>query len=199
MHSWNHFNQEAGYASCLNLYMDLLPYIDQVWIGEGRDYNTPPDYWLTEIAGIPFGLPGQMLKDGGNPWRGMVYGITNRAGWSGTPPNALWQFWDHYALPEMTMMGYWEAGNPVSVDNPAIRVTVFKGKEATILAVGNFSGQEQECRLVIDYEKLGLTATSVSIRIPGIENYQDSQTNVSPGHLVVPAGKGYLMVIKKEN
>jgi hypothetical protein len=32
--------------------MEHLPYIDRVWIGEGRDYNTPPDYWLVEISGI---------------------------------------------------------------------------------------------------------------------------------------------------
>ena len=25
MHSWNHFNEYAGWASCLNLYMDLFP------------------------------------------------------------------------------------------------------------------------------------------------------------------------------
>jgi len=44
LHSWNHFNKLAGFTNCLNLYMDLLPYFDQVWIGEGRDYNRMPDY-----------------------------------------------------------------------------------------------------------------------------------------------------------
>ncbi|MEN6455119.1 MAG: glycoside hydrolase domain-containing protein, partial [Prolixibacteraceae bacterium] len=78
LHSWNHFNKWAGFTSCLNLYMDLLPYFDLVWIGEGRDYNRKPDHWLVEVSGIPFGLSGQMLEGGGNPWRGMVYGITNR-------------------------------------------------------------------------------------------------------------------------
>jgi len=73
LHSWNHFNGWAGYASCLNLYMDLLPYFDLTWIGEARDYNRMPDHWLIEVSGIPFGLPGQMLEGGGNPWRGMVY------------------------------------------------------------------------------------------------------------------------------
>ena len=72
LHSWNHFNEWAGYTNCLNLYMDLLPYFDLVWIGEGRDYDRSPDHWLIEVSGIPFGLPGQMLEGGGNPWRGMV-------------------------------------------------------------------------------------------------------------------------------
>ena len=42
LHSWNHFNKWAGFANCLNLYMDMLPYFDLVWIGEGRDYNRMP-------------------------------------------------------------------------------------------------------------------------------------------------------------
>jgi hypothetical protein len=61
LHSWNHFNKWAGFTNCLNLYMDLLPYLDLVWIGEGRDYNRAPDHWLVEVSGIPFGVPGQML------------------------------------------------------------------------------------------------------------------------------------------
>ena len=69
LHSWNHFNEWAGYTNCLNLYMDMLPYFDLIWIGEGRDYNRDPDHWLIEVSGIPFGLPGQMLEGGGNPWR----------------------------------------------------------------------------------------------------------------------------------
>jgi hypothetical protein len=46
LHSWNHFNDMAGFASCLNLYMELLPCFDLLWIGEGRDYNRKPDHWL---------------------------------------------------------------------------------------------------------------------------------------------------------
>jgi hypothetical protein len=96
LHSWNPFNGLAGFANSLNLYMDLLPYLDLVWIGEGRDYNRMPDYWLVEVSGIPYGLPGQMLEGGGNPWRGMVYGMTNRAGWwkGDNPPTPIWKFWD---------------------------------------------------------------------------------------------------------
>ena len=50
--------------------MELFPYIDSLWFGEGFNYNENPDYWLVEIAGIPYGLFGEMLQDDGNPWRG---------------------------------------------------------------------------------------------------------------------------------
>jgi hypothetical protein len=56
MHTWNHYNEYGKFASSLNVYMDELPYIDQLWIGEARNYDLAPDYWLVEISGIPFGF-----------------------------------------------------------------------------------------------------------------------------------------------
>jgi hypothetical protein len=35
LHSWNHMNEWAGFANCLNLYMEILPYLDRLWLGEG--------------------------------------------------------------------------------------------------------------------------------------------------------------------
>ena len=53
--------------SAANKYMEHFPYINSLWFGECYDYNEPPDYWLVEISGIPFGLYGEMLEGGGNP------------------------------------------------------------------------------------------------------------------------------------
>lgn len=198
MHSWNHFNQYGGWASCMNLYMSLFPYIDQLWIGEGRNYNTPPDYWLVEISGIPFGVPSEMLQGGGNPWRGMVYGMTNRAGWTGTPPDNIWKFWDKYDIKDKTMIGYWDPNNPVSVNDDSVKVTVYKGKNSTLLAVGNFGSTNQTCSLHIDYAKLGYDPLKCIIVIPAIERYQDSQRLQTLRDLNIPAKKGYLMVVKEK-
>ena len=200
MHSWDHFNQYAGYASCLNLYMDLLPYIDQLWIGEGRNYDTPPDYWLVEIAGIPFGLPGQMLQGGGNPWRGMIYGITDRAGWSGgTPPDNIWKFWDQYHIQQKEMIGYWDKNCPVTSSNNSVKVTVYKGKTQTIIAVANFGQTEQSASLKINYQQLGLDRSKVEFRVPFILRYQDEKRLASLEKLDVPAKKGYLIVMEDKN
>jgi hypothetical protein len=198
MHSWNHFNKFGGWASCMNLYMDLFPYIDQLWIGEGRNYNTPPDYWLVEISGIPFGLPGQMLQGGGNPWRGMVYGMTNRAGWSGTPPDHIWRFWDQYHMKDKTMIGYWDPNNPVNVDDDSVKVTVYKGSEESILAVGNFGSTDQLCSLTIDFHKLGYDKAKCSFIIPEIQRYQHGRQLTALDQLKVPGGEGYLIVVKRE-
>jgi hypothetical protein len=196
MHSWNHFNKWAGYASCLNLYMDLLPYLDLVWIGEGRDYNRMPDHWLVEVSGIPFGLMGQMLEGGGNPWRGMIYGITNRAGWSGNPPSEIWKFWDKYSIGGKELVGYWQPDCPVTVNNDSVRASIFKGDAESIIAIANWSKEEQTTSVAIDWSALKYNPSSSTISIPSITGFQDEELQQSLSSITIPGGKGYLIVIK---
>ena len=173
LHSWNHFNKWAGFTNCLNLYMDLLPYLDLVWIGEGRDYNRAPDHWLIEVSGIPFGLPGQMLEGGGNLWRGMVYGITNRPGWVGISPAGLWKFWDKYKIEEKIMTGYWEKANPVKTNNSLVKASIYKSDDEVIISIANWSDKEQKCSVDIAWSKLGMEKASTDIFIPEIKGISD--------------------------
>ena len=196
-HSWNHFNKWAGFANCLNLYMDLLPYFDLVWIGEGRDYNRAPDHWLIEVSGIPFGLTGQMLQDGGNPWRGMVYGITARAGWKGSiPPTDIWKFWDNYRIESKEMIGYWDKNNPVICNNPMVKASVYKGNDESIISVANWSNTDEEATLTVDWAKIGLNSGKSDVFIPEIKDFQAKQTSISLNKITIPGKKGYLIVIK---
>lgn len=72
---------------------------DSLWFGEGFDYwGQSPEWWLLETSGLPFGLTGDMIRegtvgpDGGctadgcvptrgkgcpdpNRWLGMVFGM----------------------------------------------------------------------------------------------------------------------------
>ncbi len=197
LHSWNHYNEWAGYTNCLNLYMDLLPYFDLVWIGEGRDYDRMPDHWLIEVSGIPFGLPGQMLQDGGNPWRGMVYGITNRAGWSGDPTE-IWKFWDQYRISDKYMTGYWDEDIPVKADNKLVKATFYEGLEEHIIAVANWDEQDQPCSLEINWNKLGIERSACKFLIPFIPGFQDQQLPTTVNELIIPGKKGFLIVLKKK-
>lgn len=199
MHSWNHFNKWAGYASCLNLYMDLLPYMDLVWIGEARNYDRLPDHWLIEVSGIPFGLPGQMLEGGGNPWRGMVYGITTRAGWTINPPTEIWKFWDEHHIKDKNMTGYWEKTCPVNCNNPLVKATIYKGKDETIIAVANWSVDNQAVSLSVDWIKLGIDPSQSNISIPEIKDFQAEQKQVSLDKITIPGKKGFLILIKNKN
>lgn len=201
-HSWNHFAKSAGFASCLNLYMDLLPYFDFLWIGEGQDYNRTPDRWLIEISGIPFGLSGQMLEYGGNPmnpWRGMVYGITSRAGARGSQPDDIWKFWDNYKIENKEMIGYWDKNNPVICYNPTVKASIYKGSDESIIAVANWTKDDQPVNVDVDFTKLGYDPADCELSIPDIPDYQKQFSSVDLHKLIIPGGKGYLILIKRKS
>jgi len=195
LHSWNHFNAWAGYAHCLNLYMDLLPYFDLVWIGEGRDYDRLPDHWLIEVSGIPFGLPGQMLQGGGNPWRGMVYGITNRVGWTKNSPEYLWKFFDDYRLAEREMIGYWDNTCPVHTDNTNLIASVFRGPEDVVIAIGNWSDEKQSGSLEINWKSININPEKCTFLVPGINEFQKPAQMTSGESLLIEGGKGLIIVV----
>ena len=96
-----------------NQYAEFFPYVDRLFFGEGFKYNDmPPDAWLVGASGIPFGLMGDMLDYGsdwqrGNPWRGMIYGMTNRLGaGADMPPDleALRRVW-HCRVADDRLLG----------------------------------------------------------------------------------------------
>ena len=196
LHSWNHFNELAGWSSCLNMYMDLLPYIDLVWIGEGRNYNRAPDHWLVEISGIPFGNAGQML--GGNRWRGMVYGITDRAGWTrDSAQRYLWKLWDAVKIQDMEMLGYWDPACPAHTDNDSVKISVFKGAKQSLLAIANWTKVDQVCNIKLDAKLMGTDNSKLSFVIPGIETFQEQQSLQSLDGITVPAGKGFVILVER--
>ncbi|MEG1635461.1 MAG: DUF6067 family protein, partial [Rikenellaceae bacterium] len=110
LHSANQFNAKDGFINSAFLYMEHMPYLDRLWFGEYFKYEKSPDYWMTEVSGIPFGMMGEMLQDDGNPWRGMLYGMTARFGYNGADkqiPKLFWTVWDDFGIQDSRMIGYW--------------------------------------------------------------------------------------------
>lgn len=194
-HTWNHFNDWAGWACCLNLYMDLLPYLDLLWIGEGRSYDMSPDYWLVEISGIPFGVTSQMLEGGGNPWRGMIFGMTNRLGWGGPTPEHLWKFWDQHRFVDREMVGFWDPNCPVKMDTPSLGATVFRGEKDAVIAVANWTDKPVEGRVVVDRRALGLTAGDGTADVPAIPGLQEARTVDLNEPIRIEGKKGTIIVL----
>jgi len=199
MHTWNHYNKYAKWASSLNLYMDMLPFIDQLWVGEARDYNRSSDYWLIEVSGIPFGLTSQMLNKGGNKYRGMTFGITNRLGWyRATSPEYLWKFWDEYHIDKKEMIGFWNPTSPVKTDNPETEVSIYKGKDEVIIAVANWTSKDQKCKLKIDWKALGLSEDNITASIPAIQEFQEAKSINIKNEISMEPEKGFLIVINRK-
>jgi len=196
LHTWNHFNKLAGWACCLNQYMDLLPCFDLLWIGEGRSYDLSPDYWLVEISGIPFGVTSQMLEGGGNPWRGLLFGMTNRLGWAGSTPEHIWRFWDEYRFVEREMVGFWDASCPVTTDTASLGASVFRGEKDAVVAVTNWTDKPVEGRLVIDWRAMGLNADACVAILPAITSLQEAGTLDLTRPVRIEGRKGIVFVLR---
>lgn len=157
--------------------------------------NHEPDHWLIEVSGIPFGLTGQMLHEGGNPWRGMVYGITNRPGWCEPAPTGIWNFWDQHEIQKKTMIGYWEKDLPLWHNNPAVRASFFKGENESWIAIANWSENDQQVSVLPDYNRLGYDADKCRVYLPDITGFQQGKAEIDLNELLIPGGKGYIIVI----
>ncbi|MCX6570725.1 MAG: DUF6067 family protein [Candidatus Aminicenantes bacterium] len=202
LHSANQYNVRDGFASSANLYLEHFPFLNRLWFGEYFDYNGGgSDYWLVEMSGIPFGLMGEMLQDGGNPWRGMVFGMTSRLPWAGDP-RPLWKVWDEFGITASEMVGWWVEKNPVKTGNAKVLATAYikrgDGKAArtsVLVALASWAKEPVDARLAIDWKTLGLDPKKVILRAPAIENFQPA-AELRPGDAIrVEPGKGLLLVL----
>jgi hypothetical protein len=198
LHSANQYNPRDGFNNSANLYMEHFPYLNRLWFGEYFDYEkNPPDFFLTEVSGIPFGLMGEMLEGGGNPWRGMVYGMTNRMPWSdNADPRPIWKAWDDFGMEGTKMIGYWSPSCPVRTGQDKIPATVYVKKGAALVAVASWAGQDTTVRLNIDWQRLGIDPAHASIEAPEIANFQPHRIFPIDGEIPVSKGKGWLLVIR---
>lgn len=163
MHMWNHEETRAGDVSCLNLYAELLPFLDSIWLGEGFFYKKySPEYMLAEVSGIPYGVPGQMLQDGGDLYAGMLYAMNNRFGWGCKNAVDMYKIWDEFEIQKSKMLGYWHSENPIKTDNSNVLTTVYLKDDSALLCVYNFSDYTEKFNFVIDNRKLGFSISKCS-------------------------------------
>jgi len=197
LHSANQYNPRDGFASSANLYLEHFPYLDRLWFGEYFDYaGSPSDYWLVEISGIPFGLMGEMLQDGGNPWRGMIYGMTNRLPWSGRNPADIWKVWDAFGIGESRMIGYWVPGNPVRTDRRDVLATAYVRKDGALVSLASWAEAPVMVRLVVDWKALGLDPKTVRLTAPPIPGVQFETSFAPSDPIPLEPGKGWLLVLR---
>ncbi|HOW84526.1 MAG TPA: DUF6067 family protein [Candidatus Aminicenantes bacterium] len=203
LHSANQYNVRDGFASSANLYLEHFPYLDRLWFGEYFDYNgSGPDYWLVELSGLPFGLMGEMLQDGGNPWRGMVFGMTARLPWAGDP-RPLWKVWDEFGITKSEMAGWWTASNPVRTGTPDVLATCYVrkgdgkgGRPSALVALASWAKAPVDVRLAVDWKKLGLDPKKASLRAPAIDKFQEGG-EFEPGDPIrIEPGKGLLLILR---
>ena len=194
-HNGNHFSHEYGLSNCANQFMELMPYINSIWFGEGFDYNETPDYWLVELSGIPYGLFGEMLGVG-NPWRGMVYGMASRLGWVDADPRPIWKAWDTFGIQDARMIGYWDPACPIKTDHKDVLATVYVKKGHALVALASWAKEPVACRLKIDWQALGLDPKKARLHATAIASFQEAKDFDASSPIPVLPGRGWLLVIE---
>jgi hypothetical protein len=197
LHSANQYNPRDGFANSANLYLEHFPYINRLWFGEYFDYNALPDFWLVEMSGIPFGLMGEMLQDGGNAWRGMVFGMTSRLPWAGNP-RPVWQAWDAFGIKNSRMMGYWAPSCPVKTGHADVLATAYVKKGKTLVSLASWCKNPVEVELKIDWRALGLKAKKCIIEAPEIEDFQEKRLFRVGEKIPVQPARGWLLIVREE-
>jgi predicted Zn-dependent protease len=196
LHSANQYNPRDGFASSANLYLEHFPFLNRLWFGEYFDYDSRPDYWLVEISGIPFGLMGEMLEKGGNPWRGMTLGMTARLPWSGDPA-PLWKVWDAFGIQQSRLQGWWSGLDPVTTSDANVLATTWIKAGSAMVSVGSWRDDDVSVRFTIDWKALGLDPARTRVRAPAIDGFQEAASWAPDASITVPGKKGLLLILEQ--
>jgi hypothetical protein len=197
LHSANQYNVHDGFASSTNLYLEHFPYINRLWFGEYFNYDSEPDYWLTEISGIPYGLMGEMLQDGGNAWRGMIFGMTARLPWAGDP-TSVWNIMDKFGIQGSQMIGYWVPACPVKTDNPNVICTVYKKDKKSLISIASWDKKKTDVKMLIDWTALGISPEKAKLTAIGAKDFQTDATFSPDQKIPVEPGKGWLLILEEK-
>lgn len=203
LHSWNYFSNNtvddsrlAGWGNSMNLYIDNFAFIDRLWFGEGFDYGEGPDTWLVEMSGIPFGMMGEMLQDGGNIFRGMVFGMTCRLP-NANDPSGVWALWHAFDMANATMLGYWNPACPVRTGSEEILATVYRRPEKALIAVASWAEAARDVRLAIDFKALDLDPERCRLTAPAVRDFQEAFPAELGKPLRVLPGQGCLLLLEE--
>jgi len=194
LHSANQFNPRDGFINSAMLYMEHFPYISRLWFGEYFEYDRDPGYWLTEVSGLPFGLMGEMLQDGGHPYRGLLYGMTARI-YGDVDPRPVWRMMDDFGIADSRMLGYWLEDAPVTTDRPGILATTYVRPNRLLIVLGSWSDADETVRLRVDPEFLPV-GSSARPYAPDVEGLQRA-ADVDLSRVRVPADRGLFVIVPR--
>jgi hypothetical protein len=185
-----------------NQYTEYFPFINKIWFGESFQYNKmSPENWLVESSGIPFGIMGDMLHAGGNPWRGLVYGMTVRYPWFtegvNCDPRAIWKVWNSFGIAGSKMIGYWNTSCPVKTSNSNVLATVYKKHDKSLVSVASWDKGGTAVQLLIDWKSLGLDPAKAKLIAPEIPGFQPAKKFNSTDSIFVEPAKGWLLIISE--
>mmetsp|Transcript_6595 Transcript_6595/g.14622 ORF Transcript_6595/g.14622 Transcript_6595/m.14622 type:complete len:538 (+) Transcript_6595:1667-3280(+) len=168
------YDMHGGAADSL----DVLPFVSRMWTAEGIDWSRGPDYWLIVIASLPFGTYGEMLTSG-NQWKGLVFGMTNRCGWSGEDPNGnkdIFRLWDNFGISSAHMYGWWNKSTPVTIisasdTNDVVCTAFVRPGKSTLVFIASWVDNAEDIKININnWDILKLDPKLTQVRAPAFGN-----------------------------
>ena len=187
-HAWESFNS----AYCVPLRdMERFPFLTRLWLGEGVKYDLESyENWLIRLSGLPFGLTSEMLGKG-NPYLGLLFGMTNRYGWGGEPCE-LWKIFDQFGIENAEMLLDSQSGNDFGTDSPEVHVTLWKKPDGAVMAaVGSWSENTETVHL-----KLPEEFKNRRLIQPEIPDFQSAAEYSSEEAITIEPKKGVLLFLK---
>ena len=178
------------------LYMEHFPFISRLWFGEYFEYDRDEPYWLTEVSGLPFGLMGEMLQDGGHPYRGMLYGMTTRM-YGEVDPRPVWKMMDAFGIAESRMLGYWLDDAPVTTDHPRVRATTYVRPDGLLIALASWSGDDETVSVTLKRDARGV-APGGRAHAPAVEGLQ-AAAEIDLSQVRIPANQGLFVIVRPED
>jgi len=140
---------------------------------------------------------GEMLQGGGNPWRGMVYGMTNRMPWSDhADPRPIWKAWDEFGIKGSRMIGYWVSHNPIKTNSKDVLATAYVKDKKVMIAIASWAQDDTRFKLNIDWKALGIDPAKAKLIAPEITNFQPASQFSLNDEIPVSKGKGWLLILK---
>ena len=177
------FRREGGRldlhaANKTAVYLELYPYLDSVWTGEASYLLGDANHYLVGIAGLPCGRPSQLLAGAlrKEPWlyyRALLFGMTERAGWSDTDVSlprlgALWRTFDAVDVASADVVGFWRRDDARAVMSTAcgdVKRTAFVVDGGAMVVVASWS--RKTC--VVDVSLEGLGDMVLEPNVPGLQ------------------------------
>ncbi len=193
-------HSNTGYSvGPTNQYTGFFPYVDRLWFGESFRYNKmTPDEWFVTASGIPFGQMAEMLQGGGNRFLGMLYGETGRDAYGEFSPRPVWKLWKDFGITDAKMIGYWDKECPVQTNQPNVKATVYVKAGQTLISIGNFDDINQDIKLSINWQALGLSPENAILKAPEVKDFQDAKTFDVSGTIPVRSKEGWLLILQEK-
>ncbi|WP_255702918.1 glycoside hydrolase domain-containing protein [Antarcticibacterium sp. 1MA-6-2] len=136
----------------------------------------------------------------GNPWRGMVYGMTVRYPWFTegvtSDPRDIWKVWDDFGIAESKMIGYWERNPVVFCSREDVMATAYVKEGKVLLSVASWASETVNVNLDLDWEAVGLDKGKVRFIAPKIEDFQPERTFSINEEIPIEPTKGWLLIVE---